>query len=184
MFLYAMDVRRSIRLVMAGEVSAPDIWEARVFPRGLGHNAVLDQLRTWRDNYGVPPGVVVCCQQDPIPPELIEALEVHGFTVELVNDRALQEVQNLWRRLGPNPRWLRAAWMAFLLSVRHQHGMSKEDPRKAALNCIYAALRNQLIHLESMLWAEGMLRCPGHFSPHCPDCQESLSFSDEQDIPF
>ena len=185
MFVYALDARhRSNRLVMAGDISAPDIWETRIFPRTLGHQCVLDQLRIWKANYAASSGAVVCCQQDPISSELLNALKVDGYTVELVDGRALQEVEKLWRRLGPDPRWLRAGWMASLLSVQHQHGVSKGNPREAALTCLYALLRGQLIDLETMLWAEGLLRCPGHLSPHCPNCQESLWWSDEQEIPF
>ena len=187
MFIYALDARhRSTRLVMAGHVSAPNIWEARIFPRTLGHQCVLDQLRAWKDNYEVSSGAVVCCEQDSIPSELLKALEVHGFSVERVDDTAIQEVEKVWRRLGPDPRWLRAGFMSFLLSLQHQHGLSlsEEDPHLAALDCLYAFLRRQLEDLEALLWAEGKLPCPGHLSAYCPNCQPPLSLSDEQECPF
>jgi len=134
----------------------------------------------------VSSAAVVCCEQDSIPSELLKALEVHGFSVERVDDTAIQEVEKVWRRLGPDPRWLRAGFMSFLLSLQHQHGLSlsEEDPHLAALDCLYAFLRRQLEDLEALLWAEGKLPCPGHLSAYCPNCQPPLSLSDEQECPF
>ena len=96
MFIYALDARhRSTRLVMAGDIAAPNIWEARIFPRDLGHQRILDQLRTWKDNYEISSAAVVCCQQDPIPSDFLKALEFEGFAVERVDEKALQEVQKI-----------------------------------------------------------------------------------------
>ena len=186
MFIYALDARpRSCRLVLAGDLSDLGIWEARMWTGIASEHRVVEQLRTWESIYNPTSSTVVCCQQDSIPSTLLKALAANGFTVEWVNEAELQEVQKSLTRLRPDPRWLRASWMTFLLGAQRQKGVSVRDPHQAALNGLYASLRSELSSLEAILWAEGLLPCPGHLAPYCPDCQFQKRFLlDEQEIPF
>jgi hypothetical protein len=183
MFVYALDARpRSFRLVMAGDLSDLAIWEARMWTGIACEHRIIEQLRTWESIYNPPSSTIVCCQQDPIPSTLLKALELNNFNVEWVDEVALQEVQKTLRRHRPDPRWLRASWMTFLLSAQRQKGLSEESSYRAALDGLYKFLRKELLGLEATLWAEGLLRCPDHLGPSCPDCRGFLL--DNPEIPF
>jgi len=182
MFVYALDAgRRSVRVVMAVDSSAPEVVEGRVFPRTADPACILDQLRIWKDTYGACPGPMVLSQQDYVPSELLKALEDHGFAVERVSESELQEVQRIWGRLGVDPRWRRAGWMTFLINAQRLYGVGGKNPYQVALNWLYAFLRSQVSEIEARLWAEGQLQCPGHLSPYCPDCEDFLSWPGEHE---
>ncbi|MGH3430151.1 MAG: hypothetical protein ACRDQZ_21705 [Mycobacteriales bacterium] len=172
----ALDVRHtSIRLVLfgfwEGEEDMPALLESKLL-WSRNSARVLEQLEAWNHWYALDDDerVIVGCRSDGWPRRLAHRLEQGGYTLHWIeDDQPLKEGVAYLDSLQPNPLFLRGTLMAHWPSARGPRGMDG-----TVLEVQYRILRARLMELETQLYAEARLPCPGHLLPRCLDCDDAF----------
>lgn len=170
MLTCALDVREgSIRLVLVACSNPPEVIEGHCFPRAVRPARVLARLADWNEYYQGAPDRLVCSREDPLPGGLVEALEAAGHAIEWVRGVDVDAVAAAWKRIRPDPRWVRGGLMASLAQAPLAPGSYEATAHATALaeDWLYTCLLQQVEDMRAWLVAEGRIDRTTEQVPYC-----------------